>query len=194
MTTQPSRRTKLSRRVRTLLPLLLVILLTLPALQPLWQPGLQQTDDGAHHLFRLFNLDLAQRSGYLGTRWLADEGFGYGFPVLNFYAPLGYYAGLIFHRLGAGLASTLEWTLAAGLLLAALAMYALAAELFNPWAGVLAAAVYTWAPYHLADAWTRGALGEHLAFVWLPLLLLALAKIGDQRLSLIHISEPTRPY
>jgi len=73
MTTQSSRRTGLPRRVRTLLPLLLVILLTLPALQPLWQPGLQQTDDGAHHLFRLFNLDLAQRSGHPGTRWLADE-------------------------------------------------------------------------------------------------------------------------
>lgn len=182
MTTQPSHCKKLLRRVRTLLPLLVVILLTLPALQPLWQPGLQQTDDGAHHLFRLFNLDLAQRSGHLGTRWLADEGFGYGFPVLNFYAPLGYYVGLIFHRLGAGFASTLEWTLAAGLLLAALAMYALAAELFSPWAALLAAAVYTWAPYHLADAWTRGALGELLAFIWLPLLLLALAKIGDQRL------------
>ena len=166
-------------RIRRLLPFLLIVLLILPALQPLWQPGLQQTDDGAHHLFRLFNLDLAQRSGFPGTRWLADEGFGYGFPVLNFYAPLGYYFGLVFHALGLGLASSLEWTLAAGLLLAALAMVALAAELFNPWAGVLAALVYTWAPYHLADAWTRGALGELLAFIWLPLLLLALRRTAD---------------
>jgi hypothetical protein len=169
---------KLPRSIRRFLPVLLLVLLILPALQPLWQPGLQQTDDGAHHLFRFFNLDLAQRSGFSGTRWLADEGFGYGFPVLNFYAPLGYYAGLIFHRLGAGFASTLEWTLAAGLLLAALAMYALAAELFNPWAALPAALVYTWAPYHLADAWTRGALGELLAFIWLPLLLLALWRIA----------------
>ena len=181
MTTRPSMLTKLPPRARTLLPLLLVILLTLPSLQPLWQPGLQQTDDGAHHLFRLFNLDLAQRSGHAGTRWLAAEGFGYGFPVLNFYAPLGYYTGLLFHRLGAGLATTLEWTLAAGLLLSGLAMYALVARLFSPGAGVLAAAVYTWAPYHLADAWTRGALGELLAFAWLPVVLSAVGEIGDWR-------------
>lgn len=79
------------------LPLVLALLLTLPALRPLWQPGLQQTDDGMHHIFRLFNLDLAIRAGHLGARWLADEGFGYGFPVFNFYAPLSYYAGLVFH-------------------------------------------------------------------------------------------------
>lgn len=51
------------------LPPTLALLRTLPALRPLWQPGLQQTDDGMHHLFRLFNL--AIRAGYLGARWLA---------------------------------------------------------------------------------------------------------------------------
>lgn len=177
--TRDWRSTDSSQRIRTLLPPLLVVLLVVPALQPLWQPGLQQTDDGAHHLFRLFNLALAQRDGFLGTRWLADEGFGYGFPVLNFYAPLAYYFGLIFHTLGAGFASALEWALAAGLTLAALAMYALIARLFDPWRGVIAAVVYTWAPYHLADAWTRGALGELLAFVWLPLLLLTMQRTAQ---------------
>jgi hypothetical protein len=155
-------------------PPLLVVVLTLPALQPLWQAGLQQTDDGAHHIFRLFSLDLALRSGYLGTRWLSFEGFGYGFPVLNFYAPLGYLPGLVFHMLGAGFVTSLELTIAAGLVAAALAMYAFGRELLGPWGGAVAAVAYTWAPYHMADAWTRGALAEHLAFVWLPLLLLAL--------------------
>ncbi|MCC7352512.1 MAG: hypothetical protein IT330_02050 [Anaerolineae bacterium] len=155
-------------------PLLLVGLLAVPALQPLWQAGLQQTDDGAHHIFRLLSLDLALRSGHLGTRWLSYEGFGYGFPVLNFYAPLGYLPGLAFHLLGAGFVTSLELTIATGLILAALAMYAFARELLGSWGGALAAVAYTWAPYHLADAWTRGALAELLAFVWLPLLLLAL--------------------
>ncbi|HSN75606.1 MAG TPA: hypothetical protein VL334_11065 [Anaerolineae bacterium] len=160
------------------LPLALALLLTLPALRPLWQQGLQQTDDGMHHIFRLFNLDLALRAGHVGARWLADEGFGYGFPVLNFYAPLTYYAGLVFHWLGAGFVTTLELTLAAGLLLAAVTMYLFARELFGPWGAALAAVAYTWAPYHLADTWTRGALAEQWAFVWIPLLLLALLKIA----------------
>lgn len=160
------------------LPLVLALLLTLPALRPLWQPGLQQTDDGMHHLFRLFNLDLAIRAGHLGARWLADEGFGYGFPVFNFYAPLSYYAGLVFHWFGLGFVTTLEWTLAAGLLLSVVTMYLFARELFGPWGAALAAVAYAWAPYHLADTWTRGALAEQWAFIWIPLLLLALLKIA----------------
>ena len=160
------------------LPLVLALLLIIPAFRPLWQSGLQQTDDGMHHLFRFFNLDLALRAGHLGARWLADEGFGYGFPVLNFYAPLGYYGGLVFHWLGAGFVTTLEMTLAAGLVLAAVAMFLFARELLGPWGAAIAAVAYTWAPYHLADTWTRGALAEQLAFVWIPLLLLALLKIA----------------
>ncbi len=159
-------------------PLLLVVLLTVPALQPVWQPGLQQTDDGAHHVFRLFSLDRALRAGHAGARWQAEEGFGYGFPVLNFYAPLSYYFGLLFHRLGAGFVASFEWTLAAGLILSAVAMYLFARELLGGWGGALAAVAYAWAPYRLADAWMRGALAEHLAFIWLPLLLLALLRVG----------------
>ena len=155
-------------------PPLLVVLLALPALQPLWQAGLQQTDDGAHHIFRLLSLDLALRSGHLGARWLSYEGFGYGFPVLNFYAPLGYLPGLVLRLLGAGFVTSLELTIAIGLIVSALAMYAFARELLGDWGGAMAAVAYTWAPYRLADAWTRGALAEHLAFIWLPVLLLAL--------------------
>lgn len=152
----------------------LALLLTLPALRALWQPGLQQMDDGLHHLFRLYNLDLALRAGHWDVRWLADEGFGYGFPVLNFYAPLGYYAGLVFRWLGAGYVTALELTLAAGLVLAAAAMYLFVRSLLGPWSGALAAVAYTWAPYHLTNTWVRGALAEQLAFVWIPLLLWAM--------------------
>ncbi len=164
--------------LRAAWPVLLIVLLILPALQPLWQAGLQQTDDGAHHVFRLFSLDRALRAGHIGARWQAEEGFGYGFPVLNFYAPLSYYIGLLFHRLGAGFVTSFEWTLAAGLVLSAVAMYFFARELLGRWGGALAAVAYAWAPYHLADAWMRGALAEHLAFIWLPLLLLALLQVS----------------
>ncbi len=168
-----------SRTCPSWLALVLVLLSAIPALQPLWQPGLQQTDDGMHHLFRLFNLDLAVRAGHAGVRWLADEGFGYGFPVLNFYAPLTYYVGLLVHWLGAGFVTSLEAILAAGLILSALAMYLFARDLLGHWGGALAAIAYLWAPYHLADAWTRGALAELWAFIWFPLLLLAMRRAAS---------------
>lgn len=159
------------------LPLVLALLLAIPALWPLGQPGLQQTDDGMHHLFRLFNLNVTIRAGHPGTRWLADEGFGYGFPVFNFYAPLSYYATLALHWTGLGLVTSLEWALGLGIVLAAFTMYLFARELFGPWGAGLSAVAYTWTPYHIADSWTRGALAEQWAFVYIPLLLLALLKI-----------------
>lgn len=168
----------MKRFVRALWLPLLIVLLTLPAFQPLWQPGLQQTDDGLHHLFRFFSLDQAIRAGHPGARWLAEEGFGYGFPVLNFYAPLTYYVGLVWHWLGMGFVTSLEWTLVTGLVLSALAMFLFARRLLGPWGGALAAVAYTWAPYHLADTWTRGAMAELWAFIWFPVLMLALWEIG----------------
>ncbi len=165
-------------RLLHLLPLLLALAFCLSALQALWQPGLQHTDDGMHHLFRLFNLDLALRAGHPGARWLADEGFGYGFPILNFYGPLNYWFGLLFNLVAPGFVTALELTMAAGLLLSVAAMYWFVRDLIGPWSGGVAAVAYGWAPYHLADAWIRGALGELLAFVWFPLLLLAMLRIA----------------
>lgn len=151
-------------RLLHLLPLLLALAFCLPALQALWQPGLQHTDDGMHHLFRLFNLDLALRAGHPGARWLADEGFGYGFPVLNFYGPLNYWFGLLFNLVAPGFVTTLELTMAAGLLLSVAAMYRFARDLVGPWGGGVAAAAVSCqthaAARHRKLAITATALGD----------------------------------
>ena len=34
------------------------------------------------------------------VRWVEDLGFGYGYPIFNFYAPLSYYFGSIFNLIG----------------------------------------------------------------------------------------------
>jgi hypothetical protein len=52
-------------------------------------------------------------------------------------------------------------------------MYALGRRLFGRKGGLLAAALYVYAPYHLADLYVRAALAEYCAFAWLPVVLLA---------------------
>jgi hypothetical protein len=56
-----------------------------------------------------------------------------------------------------------------GWLASGLAMYLLARDAFSRPAATAAAVLYLFAPYHLVDMLVRHALGEHLAFVWLPL-------------------------
>jgi len=150
---------------------LIVLGLTLPVLWPLVGSAYLSSHDGLHHLFRLLDLDWCIRGGVLYPRWLPHLGFGYGYPVLNYYAPLSYYAAEAFHLLGAGFVDSIKLTYALGFLGSGLTMYLFAKEHLGRVPGILAALVYVYLPYHLADAYVRGALAEFLTFPFFPLIL-----------------------
>jgi hypothetical protein len=81
---------------------LIVLGLSLPVLWPLVGPSYLSFHDGLHHLYRVLDLDdWAIPGGVLYPRRLPNLGFGYGYPVLNYYAPLSYYLAEVFHILGA---------------------------------------------------------------------------------------------
>ena len=151
---------------------LLALLVSLPACLPLLQPGFFASDDGLFHLYRVAALGDAIGQGLLYPRWFAEFGFGYGQPVLHFYSPLSYYLAVPFLPFGVLTATKIVFAL--GFILPALAMFAFARRWWGDAGGLLAAAVYTYSPYHLADGLLRGALAEHLAFVWPPLIFLTL--------------------
>ncbi len=156
---------------------LAVLLLTLPALWPLLRPGFFVSDDGLFHVYRAAALADAWRHGVLYPRLFPEFGFGYGQAVLNFYAPLTYAPAALLAMLGINPATAVELTIALGFLLAGLAMYGFVRSLWGPVGGVLAAVAYTYFPYHLADAYLRGAIPEHFAFVFPPLILWATTAI-----------------
>jgi hypothetical protein len=151
-----------------------VLLLALPAAMPLFQNGYLDSHDGLFHLYRLAALDEAFKGGVFYPRWFPDFAFGYGHAVLNYYSPLTYYVAEFFHLLGPGYILSIKLTFAAGFLLGAVFMYLYAREVVGRFPGLMAAAVYTYFPYHLADTHLRGALAEAFAFVFLPLCLWAL--------------------
>ena len=156
---------------------LFIFLSTIPTLLLLFRPGYFASHDGLHHLYRLYDLDWAMRGGVFYPRWLPNLGFGYGYPVLNYYAPLTYYLAEVFHLLGAGYIASIELTFALGFLLSGMAIYIFAKEFLGRWPAVVAAATYIYLPYHLADGYVRGALAESFAFVFLPLVLWAFYRL-----------------
>lgn len=125
---------------------------------------------------RLEQLDKALKGGQFPVRWVEDLGFGYGYPLFNFYPPLSYYLGEIYHLTGLGYIDSIKLVWFTALLGSALAMYFLAKEFFGRAGGTVAALFYLYAPYHAVDAYIRGALAELFSFVWLPLILLAVYK------------------
>ncbi len=157
-------------------------LIVLPALAPLLRAGFFVSDDGRFHVYRMAALARAWTEGVLHPRLFPDFGFGYGQAVLNFYSPLSYWPGAFLTFLGVSPTVAAEFTIALGFALAALAMFGYARRLWGPLAGLAAAIIYTYFPYHLADAYVRGAIPEHVAFIFPPLILWAYtAAMHDRR-------------
>lgn len=151
----------------------LTLLLALPALLPLLRAGFFVSDDGLFHVYRTAALAEAWQHGVLWPRLFPEFGFGYGQAVLNFYSPLSYAPAAALSVLGIEPATAVKLLIAFCTLAAALAAFGYGRHLFGNSGGVLAAVVYTYAPYHLADAYLRGAAPEYAAFIFPPLILWA---------------------
>ena len=153
---------------------LLALALALVAAAPfLTRPGLPHQTDAELHVYRAAELGHALRAGALYPRWAPDFYFGYGYPIFNYYAPLTYYLANLFDLLpGVDIVGGVKAVFVLGFLLASLGAYLLGRELFEPAAGVLAAASFTFAPYVVfIDPHARGDLAEHFAVCLLPLAL-----------------------
>ena len=97
------------------------------------------THDGFLHVQRLIALEAVVRQGAPFTRWLPDLAYGYGQPLLLYYAPLAYLPALAARFLGAGYVASIEMASGLALVLSALAMYVLARSMFGPVAATVAA-------------------------------------------------------
>lgn len=159
----------------------LVLAFSLFALLPLAGPDyFFDAHDAPHSVFFLTEFDAALRDGVWYPGWGTDHAFGYGWPTFVFYPSLAYYAAAGFHVLGASQVVAVKWTWALATMGAGLAMYAFARHIMGRNRGLLAAIVYIYVPYHLADIYVRAALAEYCAFVWMPLTLLAFHLLAER--------------
>jgi hypothetical protein len=143
------------------------------ATRPFWGlPKFFYSDDGLFHLLRLFEFDQMLRQGVNFPRWFGDLAWGMGYPSFDFYPMLATYLGEVPHLLGLGFAAATQTTFVISIIIAATGAFALGGELFPgdsaPTAGLLTAVAYVFFPYFLIDVITRGALGETLAYAFLP--------------------------
>ncbi len=136
------------------------------------------TPDGLFHLHRVRALAEAFHWGTLYPRWFPDFAFGYGYPVLNFYAPASYYPPALLVFLGVDILSATRVVLALAYALSGWITYRLLRQWTAPWAAEVGATLYLTFPYHLYDLFIRGALPEFIAFLWPPLILWATVHLG----------------
>lgn len=128
------------------------------------------TPDGLFHLHRVRGLAEALQAGVFYPRWFPDFAFGYGYPVLNYYAPAFYYAPAVLTLVNIDVITATRLVLALWYGASALAMIALLRCWTRPAVAIFGALLFLAFPYRLYDLFVRGALPEFVAFTWLPLI------------------------
>lgn len=154
----------------------ILLLLSFWTIKPLFHQGFFNVHDNVQ-VERVFEMGQALKDGQFPVRWVQDLGYGYGYPLFNFYAPLPYYVGGFFNFLGVDALTATKIMFGIGILLAGIFMFLLASELWGAWGGMLSALLYIYSPYHALDIYVRGAVNEFWAMVFLPLVFLGMYKI-----------------
>lgn len=152
------------------LQLLLLIALLIPLLD-LLHPGFPLTHDGKDHLARIANFYQNLSEGNLIPRWAGFLNWGYGHPILMFLYPLPSFVISLLHELGLSFVNSTKLFFAISYIASGFTIYLFIKKLLNDEkAAVTAALLYTIAPYRFVDLYVRGALGEHTAFIFPPLI------------------------
>jgi hypothetical protein len=150
--------------------LLLALALSIFAIGPLMQPGyFWGAHDAKNSIYFLFEFDKSIQDGILWPNWGPDWGFGYGYPFWIIYGPLAYYVGEVFLLLSFNHVAAIKLVFALSILGSSAAMYLFIRRLLGSRAGLIAALVYVYAPYHLFDIYVRAALAESFSLVFVPL-------------------------
>ena len=108
---------------------------------------------------RLYQLDQCLQDGQIPCRWVPDMGYGYGYPLFNYYPAFPYYLAEIFYLLGFSFINSIKIFFILGLVFSGVFAYLLGKELWGEYGGLVTAAFYIFAPYHAVDVYVRGALG-----------------------------------
>ena len=117
------------------------------------------------------------RSGQFPVRWVGDLGYGYGYPLFNFYAPLPYYLGACFYLFGFTAITSAKIMILIPILLSGVFMFILIKQLAGNSAAVLSSLLYIYAPYHAVNIYVRGAVGELYAYAFFPLFFFGITKL-----------------
>src|SRR3989344_6659854 len=162
--------------------ILVLILFSLMLTSGLLRPEFFQSHDAMYHIIRLDQFHKSLIAGQFPVRWAPDllNGLGYPLFVVNYHLP--YYLAESFHLLGLSLFDATKATFIFSVVASVMTSY----WLFLSWtkkplAALTGSLIFILSPYPLAHIFERGALGEAVAYIFVPLLFLGLDHIKQKR-------------
>ncbi|HZJ18561.1 MAG TPA: 6-pyruvoyl-tetrahydropterin synthase-related protein [Patescibacteria group bacterium] len=154
--------------LKRIAPISLVFVLSLLTILPLFNSGFFPMHDDTQPS-RVFEMTKSLKLGMFPVRWVFDLGYGAGYPIFNYYAPLAYYFGSLFVLIGFNVLVSTKIMIGTGVILSGVFMYLFAEKIWNKRAGVVSSLFYMYAPYHAVNIFVRGAVGELWAYAFIPL-------------------------
>jgi len=163
---------------------LALVLVCLPAVQPLLRGEISCGYDNAFHLYRAVQIDHLWDQGVLFSRWAPDMAHGFGFPLFVFGPPLAQGLLALVHRLGVAWPVGMNLVFLIGVALGGFLMFHLAKTLYGVYGGgsraaglaggAVATVAYVYVPFLAYDIYNRGSLWESFAWAFPPLVLLGM--------------------
>lgn len=167
------------QKLKKFFDFLIILIISIPSFLSLLNNSYFSMHDD-QHIARLFLLDKGISQGYLFPRWVDMLGFNFGYPLFNFYPPLVYYIGELFHVVGFSLIWSIKLTFILGFILSTYGIFLFAKKFMGKTFAYLASIFYTYFFYHGVLIYVRGALSEFFTLAVLPYLFLAIENLKDK--------------
>ena len=163
-----------------------VVVLSLVTTWVLFLPGYFSHHDDLQTL-RIFEMRKCIVDQQIPCRWVPDMGYGYGYPLFNYYNPGIYYIGAVLSY-AVGYLGAVKVLFMSALLLGPLGVYFLVQKLWGELPAVIGASLFIFAPYRALDIYARGALSELFALALAPFIFLLMLGLSEKRTRLYTIT------
>lgn len=158
--------------------MIFILILTLLASIPVFIfPGIKKGDDIYFHLSRISAIsDNIKNHRFIGV--YSEYFNGYGYANGLFYPDLFLYIPAILKTLGMNIINSYKVFLILINFLSIFSIYITIKGISkSKYASILGSIIYAFAPYRLVDIYERAALGEALAFIFIPLIIYGIYEI-----------------
>jgi uncharacterized membrane protein len=157
----------------------ILIIISIWSVKPLLESGFFPMHDDTQ-VSRVVVMGKALQNGQFPVRLVSDLGYGFGYPIFNFYSPMPYYFGGFLYAVGTPAIAATKIMIIVGVLISGITMFLLAQKIYGKIGALISAILYLYAPYHAVQIYVRGAIGELWAFAFFPLIILGFIYIYEK--------------